>query len=195
LNLTMDVIMLRCFIIVSLLFISVSAYPQENAGTAASEKNGSATDKNPQDGKTALQRAADENAYKNAAQFIKLKDNEKALKYLSEYVEVYQSGAYRKEALKNIADIYYQNFKYTKALKYYQMIYEEFNFSDDGIEAYYLCGLCYTKMGDYDKAKEIYSYIVSEHPSTQAARKAKIQMSVDDVLNDKPETIETPIIP
>ncbi len=131
-----------------------------------------------------LEQIADDIRYKNAYQFIKLERYDKALQLLGEYIEIYINGIHRNKAIGNIADIYFMRFEYLKAIKYYNMLYEEFSDSEDGLLAYYNIGICYSKMGESQKAKNVFQRIIDENPGSPVSRQAQMQLDIEDIISE-----------
>jgi TolA-binding protein len=129
-----------------------------------------------------LKKIADDTKYQNAVLFINMKNFDKALMELQEYLEIYGNGLHRKEAYANIAAIYFDRFEYRKAIKAYRALSEEFSNSEEGVEAFYRAGICYQKMGNAAKASEIFKAIIDEHPDSDFSVKAKNQLEIGDLL-------------
>lgn len=130
-----------------------------------------------------LEKISDDIRYKNAYQFFKLERYDKALQLFGEYLEIYTNGIHRKEAYNNIAHIYFMRYNYKLALKYYQLLYEEFSETEEGLMAYYYTGVSYSQMGKAELAKQIFKRIVDEYPASYAAHTAKTQLDLEDILN------------
>lgn len=156
------------------MMITASAFAQNSADTAAP---------------VIPSRDNDTLRYENAYQLFKMKRYDKALLLFGEYIEVYPDGVHRKESLKYIGDIYLGRFDYARAIKYYSMLYEEFSSEEEGIGGYYQTGICYSRMGKEDKAIEIFKEINSLYPASSWADKARLQLDLEEMLKDNPETI------
>ncbi len=135
--------------------------------------------------KTDLSRLSDNTQYEIAAQFYKLKVYDKALEFFKEYLEVYPEGIHRKDAYKSIANIYFNQFQYIKSIKAYNSLYEEYSNSDEGIEAYFMTGICYQKMGFIDSARRIFNSIIKEHPESNFFNQSKTKLDIIDILENK----------
>lgn len=120
--------------------------------------------------------------YENGLNLLKLKSPEKALLRFGEYLELYPEGAFRKEVLMNMGDIYLSKFEYQKALKYYQYLYQEFSSDEEGIGGYFQMGICYSRMGSAKKAEEIFRNIMEMYPASRFAAKAKTQLDIDEII-------------
>lgn len=127
-----------------------------------------------------LERAADDLKFENATGFIKLGLPDKALVELNEYLEIYMSGSHRHEALKIIGDIYFERFDYTRSIKAYSCLYEEFGSSDEGVFGLFKTGLCYQKMGYEKKALKVFRDILKNHPESSYAQQSQTQL---DLIN------------
>jgi TolA-binding protein len=129
-----------------------------------------------------LKKIADDTKYRNAVLFIDMKNYDKALMELQEYLEIYGNGIHRKEAHAHIAAIYFDRFEYRKAIRAYRALSEEFSNTEEGVEASYRTGICYLKMGNAAKASEIFKAIIDEHPDSDFSLKAKNQLEIGDLL-------------
>ncbi|MBN2080288.1 MAG: tetratricopeptide repeat protein [Spirochaetes bacterium] len=125
---------------------------------------------------------ADHLKFQNGLEFMKLRMTEKALETFNEYLEIYQQGVHRHEAHKLIADIYFSNIEYLKALRHYRTLYEEYSTSESGIEGYFNTGVCYDKMGYEEKAVEVFNDIIAHHPDSIFARHAQLQLDLLTIL-------------
>lgn len=120
--------------------------------------------------------------FKNGIEFMKLNDYERALNEFNEYLEIYIHGIHRGSAYRKIAEVHISRFDFQKAVKAYIEIYQEYSYIDEGIDAYFEAGVCYKKMGYDSKAGEIFQYIVKEHPGTNAAYNAEIQLELIKII-------------
>ena len=131
------------------------------------------------------EKIADDLKFNNAVEFVRLERYNEALRELGEYIEIYYDGNHRYEAYNEIARIYFRRFDYLKALSVYRSLYEEFSSDDEGIEACYMTGICYLKMG-YDKqAREVFEEIIREHPGSDAAGRSQLQIDLSVILEEK----------
>ncbi len=129
-----------------------------------------------------LDRVADDLKFQNGMQLLQLRQYDKAVEALSEYLEIFNDGTHRNEAYKSIARIYFDRFDYQKAVRTYRNLFEEFSTSDDGIEAYFQIGICYTKMGYENKAMEVFREIVDDYPDSGISSQARTQLDLLNVL-------------
>jgi TolA-binding protein len=130
-----------------------------------------------------LKKIADDMKFRNGIAFIKLERPEKAMQELSEYLEIFQDGIHRDEAYKKIARIYMNNFEYLKAIRIFISLYEEFSINDEGIEGYFMAGICYKKIGYENKAVKIFNHIIKEYPHSTFARRARLQVDLLKIIN------------
>jgi TolA-binding protein len=120
--------------------------------------------------------------YENGYNLLKMKMPDKALLRFGEYLELFPEGAYRRDALMNMGDIYLSRFDYQKALKYYQYLYQEFSSDEEGIGGYFQMGICNSRMGNAKKAEEIFRNIIEMYPASRYAQKAKTQLDIDEII-------------
>jgi len=134
------------------------------------------------DSSAEMERLNDDVRYENAYQLLKLKKKDKALSLFGEYLELFPEGSHRRQVLRHIGDIYLDRFDYKKAIKYYQMLYEEFGSDDEGVAGYFQTGICYSRMGSTDKAVEIYKNIIELYPASPYMQKAKTQLDIEELV-------------
>ncbi|MCU0820900.1 MAG: hypothetical protein MUC95_00310 [Spirochaetes bacterium] len=130
-----------------------------------------------------LSRLQDNLKFNNGMLFLNLKEYDNALREFAEYLEVYTRGIHRKEAFKNIGDIYYSRFNFIKALNIYRSLYEEFSNAREGNEAHLQIGICYLKMGYYDNAEKIFKFIIDTNTDPSIIQSAKIQLDLIDIVH------------
>jgi len=127
-------------------------------------------------------RIADSMKYQNGVEFMKINDYNRALNEFNEYLEIYINGIYRAGAYRNIAEIHMSRFDFQRAIRAYMGIYQEYSYTDEGINAYFQAGVCYKKMGYDKKAGDIFRHIAEEHPGTSAAYNAGIQLELIKII-------------
>lgn len=132
-----------------------------------------------------LEKMADDGKFENGMLFLTLNLPDKAVRELEEYLEVYNNGIHRGEALKIIAEIHFQRFNYQKAIRAYERLYEEFSNTEEGVEAYYNIGICNGKMGNEKKAATVYQEIITDHPESRFSHQAQVQLDLLQVLSDE----------
>jgi TolA-binding protein len=163
---------LVCFCTLLLVSTGVILRAQETDKTA-SETGSESSD---------LERVSDDVRYENASDLLKLKKKDKALALFGEYLELFPEGAHRKEVLRSIGDIYLERSDYSRAIKYYQQLYEEYGNEDEGIAGFFQTAICYSRMGNTDKAVEIYKGIIERYPSSPYSAKAKNQLDIEEMV-------------
>jgi tetratricopeptide (TPR) repeat protein len=130
-----------------------------------------------------LSRLEDNLKFNNGILFLNLNKYNNALQEFGEYVEIYYYGIHRKEAFKNIGDIYFTRFNFIKALNTYRALYEEFSNTREGSEAHLQMGICYLKMGYYDNAEKIFKSIIDTSTDPSIVQSAKIQLDLIDIVH------------
>jgi TolA-binding protein len=139
-------------------------------------------------GEPDLARIADDLKFENARHFYDMKLYDQSLRDMNEYLEIFAQGAHRKEAYMTIASIHFSRFDYRKAVKAYTNLYGEYSTSDEGIQAYFNAAVCYEKMGNEKKAREIYKNIIDDHPDSQQLSMARTQLELQGILGNLPST-------
>lgn len=135
------------------------------------------------EGTNHLSRLEDNLKFNNGILFLNLNEYDNALREFGEYIEVYTQGIHRKEAFKNIGDIYFTRFNFIKALNTYRSLYEEFSNAREGNEAHLQMGVCYLKMGYYDNAEKIFKSIIDTTTDPSIIQSAKIQLELIDIVH------------
>lgn len=125
---------------------------------------------------------ADDIKFENAMQFYSMGDYRKALQMFNEYLEVYLTGAHRGEALRHVAAIYFDRFEYEKSIRAYTAIHEEASNTEEGIEAYYKTGICYSKMGYDNRAQGVFQSIIELYPYSTYAYLSRIQIDLLKII-------------
>lgn len=133
-----------------------------------------------------LTKMADRLKFETARYFFENRLFDKCLLELQEYLEIYSNGIYRKEAYLTIGEIYLKRFDYSRAAKAYLALYEEFSNTDEGIQGYFNAAICYEKMGNDKKAKEILKTIIEHHPDSRHAALAITRLKVLEITEKPP---------
>ncbi|GEM_PF-273050 len=134
-----------------------------------------------------LIRIADDMKYQNGLQFYLLKRENRALQEFNEYLEVFINGIHRKEVFATIAKIYFDQQEYSRSIQAYEDLYAEFPHSDEGVEAFFRTGLCYQKMGDEKRAREVFEILMRDHPDSHFAQRARIYLNISEILTGQKE--------
>jgi TolA-binding protein len=137
-----------------------------------------------------LRKIEDDTAFSNGIHFLKLGQKKKGLLVLKEYLEVYIDGNHRGEAYLHIAKLYFEQFDYTQAIATYESLYQEMGSTEEGVQGYYLMGICYQKMGYTEKAKAVFNSILIHHSDTSLAQQARMQLEVMKLVaegEDRPQ--------
>ena len=72
-----------------------------------------------------------------------------------------------------LAESYYNLGNFSEALKYYAKIVLVYSSYQLAVDSYYKAGLCYEKLGDYKKAKEIYQDFVQKYPDLEYSKEIR----------------------
>jgi TolA-binding protein len=132
-----------------------------------------------------LIRIADDMKYQNGLQFYRLKREDRALQEFNEYLEVFINGIHRKEVFATIAKIYFDQQEYPRSIQAYEDLYAEFPHSDEGVEAFFRTGLCYQKMGDEKRAREVFEILLRDYPDSHFAQRARIYLNISEILTEQ----------
>jgi tetratricopeptide (TPR) repeat protein len=108
--------------------------------------------------------------------YFVLKNYKKAITYLEPVVPILseKEGA---QWIFMLADSYFETGNYQEAIKFYAKIVLVFPDNKDYLlNSYYKTANCYEKLGEIQKAKEMYLEIVNKYPNTEYAIKAQEQL-------------------
>jgi TolA-binding protein len=132
-----------------------------------------------------LNALADDRRFSDAANFVKLGRDDRAISLLYEYLEIFDNGTHRDEAWRHIAEIYSRRFQYARAAEIYLRLYSEFSHSEQGIAAYYQAALCYMKMGMNSRAESIFKDIIQRAPDSPHAAQAATRIEILKLTGNK----------
>jgi len=108
-----------------------------------------------------------------------------ALSVLRDFIEVYPDSAYLVKALEKMALIYEKSQKYKEALAAYKKLYQETGVTSGGLKYYLNQARLLSNMGEINEAEKIYHDIIKISPDSPYAGKARINLQLSDVFNDK----------
>jgi len=108
--------------------------------------------------------------------FFVLKNYKKAITYLEPIVPIL-SEKEGPQWIFMLADSYFETGNYQEAIKFYAKIVLVFGDNKEYLlSSYYKTANCYEKLGEIQKAKEMYMEIVNKYPNTEYAIKAQQQL-------------------
>jgi len=108
---------------------------------------------------------------------------EQALRVLDDFLDIYPESPYLTGALEAMALIYEKTQRYIEALQIYRRLYQEAGMTTQGIKYYYSQGRLLYEMGEIQDADKIFAEIVRLNPDSPYAKKAKIQLQLNEVFD------------
>ena len=110
--------------------------------------------------------------YQAAFELLKEGDYETARNAFIEFIDLYQDSEFLDDAKYWLAETYYAQRAYTKALEEFENIQIQFPDSGKIPETILKSGFCYLELGNFDKAKQILNLVTTQYPNTSVARLA-----------------------
>ncbi|MES0489968.1 MAG: tetratricopeptide repeat protein [Leptospirales bacterium] len=106
-----------------------------------------------------------------------------ALRVLDDFIDIYPESPYLTGALEAMALIYEKTQRYIEALEIYRRLYQEAGMTTQGVKYYYSQGRLLYEMGEIQDAGKIFEEIVRLNPDSPYAKKAKIQLQLNEVFD------------
>jgi len=116
-------------------------------------------------------------AYNACYKLFKDGQNEKARDEFQKFLKQYPKTPYSGSAQFWIAETWYVDDKYEKAIVEYEKVIKGFPTSDKVPHALLKQGMSFQKLGDDGSAKLVYQQIVKKYPQTQQAKVARARLS------------------
>jgi tol-pal system protein YbgF len=116
-------------------------------------------------------------AYNDCYKLFKEGQNEKARQEFQKFLKQYPKTPYSGSAQFWIAETWYVDDKYEKAIVEYEKVIKGFPTSDKVPHALLKQGMSFQKLGDDGSAKIVYQQIVKKYPQTQQAKVARARLS------------------
>jgi tol-pal system protein YbgF len=110
--------------------------------------------------------------YQAAFELLKEGDYETARNSFITFIELYQDSEFIDDAKYWLAETYYAQRAYVKALKEFKSIQILFPDSGKIPETILKSGFCYFELGDFEQAKQILILVTNQYPDTSVARLA-----------------------
>jgi tol-pal system protein YbgF len=116
-------------------------------------------------------------AYNACYKLFKDGQNEKAREEFQKFLKQYPKTPYSGSAQFWIAETWYVDDKYEKAIVEYEKVIKGFPTSDKVPHALLKQGISFQKLGDDGSAKIVYQQIMKKYPQTQQAKVARARLS------------------
>ena len=110
--------------------------------------------------------------YQAAFELLKEGNYETARNSFITFIELYQNSEFIDDAKYWLAETYYAQRAYKKALEEFEKIQKEFPDSGKMPETILKSGFCYFELGDIDQAKRLLNLVTKEYPNTSVSRLA-----------------------
>ena len=108
--------------------------------------------------------------YQAAFELLKEGNYETARNSFITFIELYQNSEFIDDAKYWLAETYYAQRAYKKALEEFEKIQKEFPDSGKMPETILKSGFCYFELGDIDQAKRFLNLVTKEYPNTSVSR-------------------------
>ena len=108
--------------------------------------------------------------YQAAFELLKEGDYETARNSFISFIELYQESEFLDDAKYWLAESYYAQRAYLKALEEFESIQIQFPDSGKIPETILKSGFCYFELGNFEQAKKILILVTSQYPNTSVAR-------------------------
>ena len=110
--------------------------------------------------------------YQAAFELLKEGNYETARNSFITFIELYQNSEFIDDAKYWLAETYYAQRAYKKALEEFEKIQKEYPDSGKMPETILKSGFCYFELGDIDQAKRLLNLVTKEYPNTSVSRLA-----------------------
>ena len=108
--------------------------------------------------------------YQAAFELLKEGDYETARNAFIKFIDLYQDSEFLDDAKYWLAETYYAQRAYVKALEEFESIQIQFPDSGKIPETILKTGFCYFELGHFEQAKQILTLVASQYPNTSVAR-------------------------
>ena len=110
--------------------------------------------------------------YQKAFELLKEGNYETAMNSFISFIEVYEESEFIDDAKYWLAETYYAQRAYDKALEEFDGIIIQFPDSGKIPETILKSGFCYVELGDLEQAKKILNLVINKYPNTSVSRLA-----------------------
>ena len=116
--------------------------------------------------------------YQAAFELLKEGDYETARNSFISFIELYQESEFLDDAKYWLAETYYAQRAYVKALEEFESIQIQFPGSGKIPETILKSGFCYFELGNFEQAKQVLNLVTSQYPNTSVARLAVQKLKI-----------------
>ena len=111
-------------------------------------------------------------AYQESFELIRRGDYEAAQIAFSNYIKSYQGSAFIDDAKFWLAESFYAQGNYIKALEIFENIQSQYPKSEKIMESILKSGFCYYELGNFEKSLTIFKQIITDYPNSSVSRLA-----------------------
>jgi len=115
--------------------------------------------------------------YRTALGFVRRRKYEQALQTLSDFIEKYPKSEYMDSAIYWRGEVYYAKRAYRNALEQFQVVTTRFPASRKMPDSLLKIGMCHKRLGDFERARALFSRLRRQYPKSNAARIASLESS------------------
>ena len=111
-------------------------------------------------------------AYQESFELIRRGDYEAAQIAFSNYIKSYQGSSFIDDAKFWLAESFYSQGNYIKALEIFENIQRQHPKSEKIMESILKSGFCYYELGNFEKSLTIFKQIITDYPNSSVSRLA-----------------------
>ena len=111
-------------------------------------------------------------AYQESFELIRRGDYEAAQIAFSNYIKSYQGSSFIDDAKFWLAESFYSQGNYIKALEIFENIQRQHPKSEKIMESILKSGFCYYELGNFEKSFTIFKQIITDYPNSSVSRLA-----------------------
>ena len=111
-------------------------------------------------------------AYQESFELIRRGDYEAAQIAFSNYIKTYQGSSFIDDAKFWLAESFYSQGNYIKALEIFENIQRQHPKSEKIMESILKSGFCYYELGNFEKSFTIFTQIITNYPNSSVSRLA-----------------------
>jgi tol-pal system protein YbgF len=111
-------------------------------------------------------------AYQESFELIRRGDYEAAQIAFSNYIKSYQGSSFIDDAKFWLAESFYSQGNYIKALEIFENIQRQHPKSEKIMESILKSGFCYYELGNFEKSFTIFTQIITNYPNSSVSRLA-----------------------
>jgi tol-pal system protein YbgF len=115
--------------------------------------------------------------YRAALGLVRQRNYEQALQALSGFIENHPKSIYVDSAIYWRGEVYYATRAYREALEQFEVVTTRFPTSRKMPDSLLKIGMCHKRLGDFERARALFSRLRRQYPTSNAARIASLESS------------------